>query len=145
MTRNTHLSFVVCWSETTSIESVTHDTQLKAVTAAEREVLGMSFASNPHPMYIFDRTSYVFLDVNDAALLQYGYSRKEFLTMSIFDLRTEDQPGLARKTSDPRLKAPRTAEGYIHGAKNGHVFPVAVTSWQLIFNGCQAELVLATG
>jgi PAS domain S-box-containing protein len=136
---------VVCWSETTSIESVKHDTQLKAGDAPQREVLGMSFASNQHPMYIFDRTSYVFLDVNDAALLQYGYSRKEFLTMSIFDLRTEDQPGLARKTSDPRMQAPRTAEGYIHQGKKGNVFPVAVTTWQLIFNGGQAELVLASG
>ena len=133
------------WPETTSVESVKHDTQLKAGDAPQREVLGMSFACNQHPMYIFDRTSYVFLDVNDAALLQYGYSRKEFLTMSIFDLRTEDQPGLVRKTSDPRLEAPRTAERYIHGAKNGTVFPVAIPSWQLIFNGCQAELVLATG
>ena len=121
-----------------------HDKPLKAVAAPQREVLGMSFAGNQRAMYIFDRTSYVFLDVNDAALLQYGYSRQEFLTMSIFDLRTEDQPGLARKTSDPRMEAPRTAEGYIHQAKSGNVFPVAVTTWQLIFNGCQAELVLVT-
>lgn len=140
----TILSFVVYWPETTNIESVKHDTQLKAVAAPQREALGMSFAGNQHPMYIFDRMSYVFLDVNEAALMQYGYSRKEFLTMSIFDLRTEDQPGLARKTSDPRLEAPRTAEQYIHGAKNGNVFPVTITSWQLIFDGCQAELVLAT-
>lgn len=110
----------------------------------QREVLGLPFASNQQPMLICDRGTHMFLDVNAAALRQYGYSRTEFLTMSTFDLRTEDQPGLGRKTSDPRLEAPRTAEKYIHRGKNGNVFPVAITSWhQFSFNGHPAELLLA--
>jgi PAS domain-containing protein len=32
-----------------------------------------------HSVWIFDRTSHVFLRVNDAAVRQYGYSRQEFL------------------------------------------------------------------
>jgi PAS domain S-box-containing protein len=121
---------------------VTHATKLKAVAAAEREVLGMSFASNEHPMWIFDRGTHDFLDVNDAALRMYGYSRQEFLSMSIFDTRSEDQPRF-RKKLDRRLQAPRTAERYVHQAKTGNVFPVSITSWQLTFKGCEAELVLA--
>lgn len=117
--------------------AVRHDTPLEAVAAPQREVLGMSFASNQHPMWIFDRTSHIFLDVNDAALRQYGYSRQEFLTMSIRDL-LQDQSGFALEL----LLAPRTAEQYIHRAKNGNVFPVAITSWQFIFSGCEAELVV---
>ena len=57
------------------------------------EVLGMPFASNQQPMWISDRGSHVFLDVNDAALRQYGYSRKQFLTLSTFDLRTKSKLG----------------------------------------------------
>lgn len=128
--------------QTTRIEAVTHATKLKAVAAAGREVLGMSFASNEHPMWIFDRGTHDFLDVNDAALRMYGYSRQEFLTMSIFDTRGEDQPRF-RKKLDERLQVPRTAERYIHQAKTGNVFPVSITSWQLTFRGREAELVLA--
>jgi PAS domain S-box-containing protein len=116
---------------------VKHDNPLEAVDAPLQQVLGMSFASNQHPMWIFDRTSHVFLDVNDAALRQYGYSRQEFLSMSIVDL-LQDQSGFALDL----LRAPRTAEQYIHRAKNGNVFPVAITSWQFILGGSKAELVV---
>jgi PAS domain S-box-containing protein len=110
----------------------------------QREVLGLPFASNQQPMLICDRGTHMFLDVNAAALRQYGYSREQVLTMSTFDLRSENQPGLGGKTSDPRLQTQRTAEPYIHQAKNGKVFPVAITSWQqFTFNGHPAELVLA--
>ena len=107
----------------------------------QREVLGMPFANNHQAMWISDRGSHMFLDVNDAALRQYGYSRKQFLTMSTFDLRTKSE--LGSKLSDPRLQAPRTAEPYMHQARDGNVFPVAITSWhQLTFNGRSAELAL---
>jgi PAS domain S-box-containing protein len=110
----------------------------------QREVLGLPFASNRQPMLIRDRGTHMFLDVNAAALQQYGYSREQFLTMSTFDLRSENQPGWGRKTSDPRLQAQRTAEKYIHQGKNGNVFPVAITSWhQFTLDGHPAELILA--
>ena len=108
----------------------------------QREVLGMPFASNQQPMWISDRGSHMFLDVNDAALRQYGYSRKEFLTLSTFALRTKSE--LGSKLSDHLLDAPRTAEPYMHQARDGNVFPVAITSWQQFsFNGRPAELALA--
>ena len=107
----------------------------------QREVLGMPFASNRQPMWISDRKSHAFLDVNDAALRQYGYSRKQFLTLSTFDLRTKSK---LDSMSDPLLQAPRTAEPYMHQARDGNVFPVAITSWQQFsFNGRPAELALS--
>ena len=108
----------------------------------QREVLGMPFASNQQPMWISDRGSHMVLDVNDAALRQYGYSRKEFLTLSTFALRTKGE--LGSKLSDPLLQAPRTAEPYMHQGRDGNVFPVAITSWQQFsFNGRPAELALS--
>lgn len=110
----------------------------------QRKVLGLTFASNRQPMLICDRGTHMFLDVNDAALQQYGYSRKQILTMSTFDLRSANQPGSGQKMSDRLLQRPRTAEKYNHQAKNGNVFPVAITSWhQFTFNGHPAELILA--
>jgi diguanylate cyclase (GGDEF)-like protein/PAS domain S-box-containing protein len=51
------------------------------------------FAANPQPMWVFDRHTYAFLDVNDAAIRHYGYSREDFLRMTLLDIRpAEDIP-----------------------------------------------------
>ena len=45
------------------------------------------FDSNPLPMWVYDRETLRFLAVNDAAVKHYGYSREQFLAMSILDIR----------------------------------------------------------
>jgi PAS domain S-box-containing protein len=51
------------------------------------------FDSNPHPMWAYDLETLTFLAVNDAAIRHYGYSREEFLSMTIADIRpAEDVP-----------------------------------------------------
>ena len=45
------------------------------------------FENNPHPMWVYDRKTLAFLDVNEAAIAKYGYSRQEFLKMTIVDIR----------------------------------------------------------
>jgi PAS domain S-box-containing protein len=126
---------------------VRHDNKLNAPVL---ELLGMPFAKSPYPMWIFDRETYVFLEVNDVAVQQYGYSRQEFLTMTILDLRptthiprTKHIKELLRQTHAPRPQGQSTAEEARHQAKNGTVFPVVITSWGLTFRGRQAEMVLA--
>src|SRR5262249_685113 len=49
------------------------------------------FNSNPHPMWIYDIDTLTISDVNDAALKQYGYSRREFVGMCIVQLRPEEE------------------------------------------------------
>lgn len=41
--------------------------------------------------FVFDLTTYSFLDVNQAAIMLYGYSCEEFKKMKIFELRSLDQ------------------------------------------------------
>ena len=45
------------------------------------------FDANPCPMYIFDENTLQFLDVNQAALQLYGWSRKAFLQMTAKQIR----------------------------------------------------------
>ncbi len=60
-------------------------------TIAESETACLSmFEANPHPMWVYDLETLRFLAVNDAAVHQYGYSEKEFLAMSIRDIRPEE-------------------------------------------------------
>lgn len=48
------------------------------------------FYHNPLPNWVFDRYSLQILDVNQAAIDHYGFSREEFLNMTIRDLRPPD-------------------------------------------------------
>jgi diguanylate cyclase (GGDEF)-like protein/PAS domain S-box-containing protein len=48
------------------------------------------FSGNPLPMWIHDAESLEFLDVNDSALRYYGYTRDEFLSLTLNDIRSKD-------------------------------------------------------
>jgi PAS domain S-box-containing protein len=91
------------------------------------------FDSNPHPMWVFDRETLRFLAVNDAAVLKYGYSRGEFLRMSIDDVRLRAAPA-HRKTESPSL--------WRHRTKDGAIIDVEISSFHLTMDGRPAELVL---
>jgi len=61
--------------------------------------------------------------------------------MTLLDIRpAEDITGLIRATRDPRQS---TAESWRHKSKDGVVFSVVITSWELNFEGHPAEPVLA--
>jgi PAS domain S-box-containing protein len=60
------------------------------VTEAKRRERSfrLLFDSNPVAMWVFDRKTLRFLAVNDTAIMQYGYSREQFLMMTVPDIST---------------------------------------------------------
>jgi two-component system cell cycle sensor histidine kinase/response regulator CckA len=113
-----------------------------AQEAGER--YGMLFGSNPQPMWVFDVETLRFLEVNEAAVNHYGYSRDEFLSMTIMDLLPpEDAPalhhGLERKSgSRPDVALTQ------HQRKDGTVIDMELVSHEMELDGRRARLVLAT-
>ncbi len=98
----------------------------------------------PAPMWVYDYGSLRFLDVNQAAIDQYGWTREEFLRMTIRDIRpVEDLAAF-----DARLKArsPGVTIGgrFRHRRKDGGVIEAEVASQEVLFGGMRARLVLAT-
>jgi two-component system cell cycle sensor histidine kinase/response regulator CckA len=101
---------------------------------------GLLFGANPEPMWVFDSETLVFLDVNEAAVRRYGYSRDELLGMTIMDLHpeTEQRPPHATPAADrPGVARAR------HQRQDGSVLDVELTSHELEFRGRNARLVLA--
>jgi PAS domain S-box-containing protein len=100
------------------------------------------FESNPHPMWIYDRETLSFLAVNDAAVHHYGYSRLEFLAMTIRDIRPlEDVPWLLEKVAE--VKPGMNSASGRHLKKGGALIDVEIVSHTLSFGGKRAELVLS--
>lgn len=101
------------------------------------------FENNPFPMWVFDLETLKFLTVNDAAIFHYGYSREEFLSMTIKDIRpAEDVPALIEtmSTNDGKLKAVGV---WTHLKKDGSIVNAEITSHELIFGDRRARLVMA--
>jgi PAS domain S-box-containing protein len=101
------------------------------------------FENNPLPMWVFDVETLGFLTINDAAILHYGYSREEFLSMTIKDIRPQGEiPALLESFSTVN-RGMDYAGIWKHQKKDGGIIDVEITSHELIFDGRTAELVLA--
>lgn len=102
------------------------------------------FQSNPHPMWVFDLETLRFLAVNDAAIAHYGYTREQFLTMTIEDIRPlEDIPRLRENLNHPVEVGIDEAGVWRHRKQDNTLIDVEITSHRMDFGGRNAELVLA--
>jgi len=103
------------------------------------------FASNPVPMWVFDINTLKFLQVNDAALNLYGYSREEFLNLTIMDIRPASEvKNILNMVADKYYPIADFKGNMKHLKKNKKVFPVEIRSNPIQINGKTARLVLAT-
>jgi diguanylate cyclase (GGDEF)-like protein/PAS domain S-box-containing protein len=101
------------------------------------------FDSNPVPMWVFDRKSLKFLAVNEAASRQYGFSIRDFLTMTVADIRPEkDIPALLTATTKS-IHGLQEATTWRSRKQNGTVIDVEIVSHELCFHGIEAELIAA--
>lgn len=101
------------------------------------------FLSNPHPMWIYDLETLRFLDVNDTAIRSYGYSREDFLSMKISDIRpTEDVSALLDNVAGI-TEGVDEAGVWRHTRKDGSIINVDIKSHTLTWQDRRAELVLA--
>jgi two-component system, cell cycle sensor histidine kinase and response regulator CckA len=112
--------------------------------AESEEQYRLLFESNPQPMWVFDRKTLAFLAVNEAAIRHYGYSRQEFLQKTILDIRLpEDVVPVLRTVLQNQIAGLQSPEVWRHRLKDGRVIVVEITSHGLIFQGCEAELIMA--
>ncbi len=117
--------------------------RVKSVLQDSEERYRSLFESNPHPMWVYDIESLSFLAVNDAAIQNYGYSRDEFLSMTIKEIRPpEDIPAL-QKTLDNVGQGYSQFGSWRHRKKDGTHIDVEITAHILTFCGRPARLILA--
>ena len=108
-----------------------------------RKLFAAVFENHPQPLWIYDVETLRFCAVNEAAIRRYGYSRAEFLTMRIADVRPGAGAG-ALKANVARLQPGLEKAGIRqHVGKDGSLIDVELSSHAVEFLGRPAELVLA--
>ncbi len=120
-----------------------------ALSAAKEEAerLGASFRlifdGNPIPMWVYDVATLRFIEVNDAAIAQYGYSRAQFLTMTIADIRPPEDAPRVRAALDTMGRSFSHAGMWRHRKADGDEILVNVLWHRLEFKGVDAAIVAA--
>jgi len=105
------------------------------------------FQRNPHPMWVFRLSDQRFVAVNLAACTHYGYTEREFLARSLFDIRPpKEKDRLAEHFLNYPSSVPgeiRQAGVWTHIHRSGRIMEVEITSSEIDFDGDIARLVLA--
>ncbi len=125
------------------VRDVTARTRAEETLAVREQEYQLVFDANPQPMWVYDLATLRFLAVNNAAPAVYGYSREEFLTMTIADIRpSEDVARMA--ASVQKLRSGAWSDGpWRHLRRGGAALWVEITATDLDFRGRPARLVLA--
>lgn len=123
---------------------VTAKKQIEKALQESEEKYRVLFQSNPQPMWLYDLETLRFLEVNNAALHHYGYTREEFAQMTIKDIRPQEDVGLLME----QLKISTLNPGVIvnnkiwrHYKKNGELIYVELKSHTIVYEGKRAAFV----
>ena len=99
------------------------------------------FENNPLPAWVIDNDTFTFLDVNRAAIDHYGYSYREFLSMTAIEIRPDDEKDRFFNLDRSRKQSGR--EGlWKHKKKDGTIIHVEVNTVEITFEGKQCKLVI---
>ena len=107
---------------------VTERKQAELALRDSEERYRLLFESTPQPIFVCDAATLRFLTVNEAAVRTYGYTRDEFLGMTIEDITNDDETGL---TSPCR-----------HQTKGKKTIYVEISSHPILFDSTNAELAI---
>lgn len=116
----------------------------QAMLRASEEKYQSVFQLSPLPKWIYDTETLRFLNVNDAAVRVYGYSRAEFSKMTILDIRPAEDTEIVRSQVEViREKRDFNKGIFRHRKKNGSIIDVQIESNDIEFEGKKARLVVS--
>lgn len=126
------------------IYSIERNDYLLQIKESEKNYSDL-FQLSPLPMWVYDLESLKFMGVNDAAVRHYGYSKSEFLDMTIKDIRPSSEWGhLESVLQESKHRDTYFFEGeFIHRKKDGGEIIVNIRSNIIQLRGRKAEIVLA--
>jgi PAS domain S-box-containing protein len=117
------------------------------MTPEKDAVFRLFFDGNPLPMWIFDNRTLFILDVNEAAIAKYGWSRSEFLSMTIEDLRPPEDLVTLReyraRVMNDASPGPNKTFQWRHRTKGGATIRVESTWLEIPYNGSTGVLVIS--
>lgn len=137
--------------EAVNTMAIAHEARQHERDEAERQLRAaeeryrVPFEHTPHPSWLYDADTLCFLEVNRAACDQYGYTREEFLRMSILDIRPPDDASRVRERVNAAVGELEAGSNstWTHRKRDGTLITVEISSMAVTVAGRPARLVLA--
>jgi PAS domain S-box-containing protein len=101
------------------------------------------FTSNPNPMWICDIQSSQFLSVNQSAIDLYKFTKEEFLSMTLKDIRPTEEIDKLKKHFSLLDKNITKMGNWIHQKKTGELLIMEIMSFNFYFKERDCKLIFA--
>jgi len=141
------VGFIICrivYNKRFPLDEKSGDTGLQKLAANESErKYKMLFDNNPMPMWVLSLENYRIIDVNNAALRHYGYSKEEFMLLDTRKMRPAEEE--RRFLEDMRLRIQGVSNRGLwrHRKKGGELIQTEISVFDFSSDGKPVRLVLS--
>jgi PAS domain S-box-containing protein len=126
----------------TTYQDITDNRKIEDATRESEQRYRLMFETSPTPALVYDEQSLAILAVNDVAVTHYGYTKDEFLGMTIKELRPEeDIPALLEHLSSATSSVHHSGI-WNHRKKDGTIIAVDIRSHSIPWEGHNGRLVM---
>jgi len=109
------------------VEPINNTDSLQYLIKSKGKMFDILVKNNPEPVFIYDKENLMFLEVNEAAVALYGYTRDEFLQMDLTDLYSPEDIQTLLDTSAQNEENIYITKAYRHKRKDGSSILVEVS------------------
>lgn len=129
--------FIIIIDDTKKLKQ--DDIDLQTIIKSRGKMFDILIQNNPEPIFIYDKENLKFLEVNEAAIKFYGFSRDEFLQMDLTDLYApEDIQTLLNSFGDESSEG-KFSKPFRHRKKDGSTVVVEISKTSFRFNDREAH------
>ncbi len=121
------------------VEPIDNSDSLQYLIKSKGKMFDILVKNNPEPVFIYDEENLMFLEVNDAAVALYGYTRDEFLQMDLTDLYSPEDIQSLLDTSAQDAENIYVTKTYRHKRKDGSSVLVEVSRIGFKYNDRDAH------
>lgn len=122
---------------------ITERKRAEAELKASEQKYKLLFESNPLSMWMLSLPDYNIIDVNHVTLQQYGYTKEEFLNLSVLDLRPVEDIEKFKTNTHSEFRGIYHAGIWRHKKKNGNIMYIDIVTHDIMYKGQETRLVLA--